>query len=104
MKNQNRYNYYVYIISSVSRTLYVGVTSNLERRIVEHREGLVPGFSSRYRVSQLVYFEQFQDVREAIAREKQIKSWRREKKLALIESQNPGWKDLSEGWFNPGRE
>jgi putative endonuclease len=91
--------YYVYIMASRSRTLYTGVTSNLERRVSEHQRQLVPGFTSRYRVERLVYYETYGDIRAAISREKRIKGWRREKKLALIRSMNPGWSDLSEGWF-----
>jgi putative endonuclease len=91
--------YYIYIVASKSRVLYIGVTNNLERRIVEHQQKFVEGFTSQYNVSRLVYFEPFGDVREAIAREKQLKGWRREKKVALIESSNPTWRDLSEDWY-----
>ncbi len=87
--------YCVYILASRSRNLYTGVTSNLQRRMVEHREGLVPGFTTRYRVFRLVHFEVFGDIRCAIAREKEIKAWRREKKAWLIERQNPLWEDLA---------
>ena len=86
--------YFVYIMTNNSRTLYVGMTNNLARRVAEHREGLVPGFTRRYGVKQLAYFEDFQSAREAIEREKEIKGWRREKKIALIESFNPRWDDL----------
>jgi putative endonuclease len=75
--------------------LYTGVTNHLVRRIQEHRDGLVPGFASPYRIHRLVYFEMFRDVRGAIAREKEIKAWRREKKVALIEERNPTWEDLA---------
>jgi putative endonuclease len=85
----------IYILASRSRNLYVGVTNNLERRLVEHREGTVKGFTTRYGIHRLVHFEQYEDVRYAIAREKEIKAWRREKKIALIESGNPTWDDLS---------
>lgn len=88
--------YCVYILASRSRNLYTGVTNNLKRRMIEHRDGLVPGFTSRYRISRLVHFEQFGDIRVAIAREKEIKAWRREKKIWLIERQNPKWEDLAE--------
>jgi len=91
--------YYVYIMASKSRTLYVGVTNDLERRVTEHKRGLLPGFTSRYRVSRLVYFEATENVESAIAREKAIKCWRREKKVALIESSNPTWEDLSAEWL-----
>lgn len=90
--------YYVYIIASASRALYVGVTNNIERRAVEHRQGRVPGFAAKYNTRQLVHVESFGDVRAAIAREKQLKGWLRAKKIALIESRNPGWKDMSAGW------
>ncbi len=91
--------YYVYILASASRTLYTGVTSNLERRVLQHRRKLIPGFTSRYNINRLVCFEVFHDVLAAIAREKQIKSWRREKKIALIQSVNRDWQDLSAGWY-----
>jgi putative endonuclease len=86
--------YYVYILASRSRTLYVGITNNLIRRVSEHREGQVQGFTSKYRIHRVVFFETFHDVRVAIAREKEIKGWRREKKIGLIESKNPTWVDL----------
>jgi len=91
--------YYVYIVASLSGTLYIGITSNLERRMVEHKEGLIPGFTKQYGVIRLVYFEVYSDVRNAIRREKQLKGWRREKKIALIRSKNPGWKDLARQWW-----
>jgi putative endonuclease len=78
--------------------LYIGVTSNLERRIVEHRQKLVPGFTEKYNVNKLVYFEQTNDAISAITREKQLKKWRREKKNALVDSVNPTWRDLSAEW------
>jgi putative endonuclease len=87
--------YFVYILASRSRNLYVGVTDNLERRVWQHREGLIPGFTTRYRIHRLVYYEMLDDPRAAIAREKQIKGWRREKKVTLIEGKNPTWEDLS---------
>ena len=92
--------YFVYVLANWSRTLYVGVTNDLERRLFEHKKGLVKGFTRRYRVDRLVYFEVTTDVLPAISREKQLKSWRRSRKVALIESSNPEWKDLSEGWSN----
>jgi len=88
--------YYVYILTNKSRTLYVGVTNNLTRRIYEHKNKLVSGFTSKYNLTRLVYFEETTDIKEAIAREKQIKGWLRKKKIALIESINSGWNDLSE--------
>ena len=80
-----------------SRTLYTGVTNDLERRVYEHKQKLVPGFTAKYNITRLVYFEVTQDVQAAITREKQIKGWLRSKKIALIESVNPEWKDLSMG-------
>jgi putative endonuclease len=93
--------YCVYILASRSRTLYTGVTNNLERRMIEHRAGLVRGFTTRYRIFRLVHFEVFGDIRSAIAREKEIKAWRREKKIWLINRHNPTWEDLAEG---PGKD
>ena len=90
--------YFVYILASPSRTLYTGVTNNLARRVYEHKHKLIPGFTSRYNVGLLVYFETFNTPQEAIAREKQIKGWVRRKKIALIEENNPSWEDLSEAW------
>lgn len=75
------------------------MTNNIERRMFEHKNHAIEGFSSKYGTDRLVYFEIFKDVRDAIAREKQIKSWRREKKEQLIESQNPDWDDLTEAWL-----
>jgi putative endonuclease len=86
--------YFVYIMTNPSRTLYVGVTNDLARRVHEHNDGSIPGFTRKYRVTQLVYLEEFRDVRDAIAREKQLKGWRREKKITLIESFNPHWDNL----------
>src|SRR5215813_5030541 len=88
--------YCVYILASRSRNLYTGVTGGLEGRMVEHRQGLVPGFSTRYRIFRLVHFEEFADVHAAIAREKEIKGWRREKKIWLMGRSNPTWADLGE--------
>ena len=87
--------YYVYLMSSRSRVLYTGVTNDLERRVREHKLDLNDGFTKQYRVHRLVCLETFRDVRAAIAREKQIKAWRRDKKIALIEAQNPTWEDLA---------
>ena len=86
--------YHVYILCSANGVLYTGVTNNLERRTIQHQQKLGPGFSERYDVDRLVYFEPHGDIRAAIAREKQIKRWRREKKLALIHSLNPKLRDL----------
>jgi len=87
--------YHVYIMASASRVLYVGVTSDLVRRVFEHKHRSVPGFTARYRVTELVYFEAFGDIRIAITREKQIKGWLRARKIALIDSFNPHWRDLA---------
>ncbi len=91
--------YYVYILTNRTRTLYTGVTNNLERRLYEHKNKLVEGFTSKYNITQLVYFEATSDVRAAIEREKQIKGWLRAKKIALIEAANPDWEDLSLKWL-----
>ena len=91
--------YYVYVLTNNKGTLYTGVTNNLERRMYEHKHGLVDGFTRKYKVARLLHYEGSDDVRSAIGREKEIKRWRREKKLALIESANPSWVDLSEGWY-----
>ena len=90
---------YVYIMASASRTLYTGVTSNLERRVLQHRRKLLGGFTARYNINRLVYYEVSGENSAVIAREKQIKSWSRKKKLALIESANRDWKDLSAAWY-----
>ncbi len=97
-------NYFVYILTNRSGTLYVGVTNNLLRRVYEHKHKLIPGFTKRYKIDRLVYYEHTPDVRAAIAREKQIKPWRREKKVALIESKNRDWHDLSAEWFSEWAE
>ena len=88
--------YHVYILASESGVLYIGVTNQIDSRVAQHKRKLVPGFTSKYNVTKLVYFEPFQDIRNAIAREKQLKRWRREKKITLIERLNPNWRDLSE--------
>jgi putative endonuclease len=92
--------YFTYIVASRSRTLYVGMTSNLQKRIFEHKDGAFGGFSSRYNCNRLVWFEIYDDPQKAINREKQLKGWRREKKIVLIEKANPMWRDLSEGWYD----
>jgi|WetSurMetagenome_2_1015567.scaffolds.fasta_scaffold430036_2 putative endonuclease len=90
--------YYVYIMTNKSRTLYTGVTNNLERRVSEHKQKLIPGFTSKYNIDKLVYYEVANDISSAISREKEIKGWVRIKKIAIIESRNPGWCDLSLEW------
>lgn len=92
--------YYVYIMSNKSRILYIGVTNNLSRRVYEHKNKIVEGFTSKYNINELVYFEQVRDIHSAITREKQLKGWLREKKINLIHSSNPKWEDLSAGWYD----
>ena len=92
--------YYVYILASKTGTLYVGVTNDLQRRIFEHKHGLIKGVTTRYGVNRLVYYEETPEVNEAITREKEIKKWRRSRKIDLINSMNSQWKDLSDGWFD----
>ena len=87
--------YFVYIVASPSRTIYIGVTNDLARRVREHRMKETPGFTATYHVDQLVWFEEFADPEAAISREKQLKNWTRAKKIKLIESMNPAWNDLS---------
>jgi putative endonuclease len=87
--------YFVYILSNVHGTLYTGVTNDLGRRLGEHRTGSTPGFTSRYRVHRLIYYETTDDVYAALAREKQVKAWSRKEKLALIRGVNPQFKDLA---------
>src|SRR3954468_3878524 len=91
--------YFVYIMTNDYRTLYIGVTNNLERRVYQHKHKLVEGFTAKYNLTKLVYYASTNDVREAIAREKQWKGWTRAKKIALIEEMNPIWEDLSSGWY-----
>jgi putative endonuclease len=92
--------YFTYIMASRSHTLYVGVTGDLQRRVFQHKWKEYEGFTDRYNCDRLVWFEKYQDVRDAIAREKQVKHWRREKKIALIEKLNPAWVDLSRDWYD----
>jgi len=91
--------YFVYLLASKSRRLYVGVTNDLERRIYEHKQKLADGFTKTYKIDRLVHFEETSDVLVAMEREKQIKGLLRAKKIALIESSNPTWEDLSEAWY-----
>ena len=91
--------FYVYIMASRSRVLYVGVTNDLARRVDEHKRSLGAGFTSRYRVTRLVYFEEFGDILDAIAREKEIKGWTRSRKIGLIEDRNSTWEDVSFFFF-----
>ena len=91
--------YYVYIMTNRVRILYVGVTNDIERRVYEHKHKLVKGFTKRYNLTWLVHYEETSDAVAAIEREKEVKGWRRSKKVALIESMNPKWKDLSLEWY-----
>src|SRR5271154_7435573 len=90
--------YSVYIVGSQTGTLYIGMTNNLYRRVLVHKSGESEGFASKYGCNRLVYFESFDDVRKAIDREKQLKGWRRQKKIILIEALNPRWQDFAEKW------
>ena len=101
MKDGFFYKFWVYIVASRTGTLYVGMTGDLFKRITQHKSGEYDGFAQKYHCTRLVYYEGYDDVHNAINREKQIKSWRREKKIALIEKMNPRWQDLAEHW---GRE
>jgi putative endonuclease len=93
--------YYVYIMSSQRRVLYIGISSHIEARVRQHKSHGFGGFTAKYNVTNLVYFERYGSVMKAIRREKELKDWRREKKVALIEATNPKWRDLSYGWYQP---
>ena len=99
MAQKSMKEYYVYIMTNGVRTLDVGVTNDLMRRVFEHKEKLAEGFTKKYNITMLVYFETGSDVQAALAREKQLKSWRRGKKIALIKSSNPQWIDFSLEWY-----
>ena len=92
------YVFWVYIVGSRSGTLYIGITNDIDRRMREHKSGEFEGFAAKYGCNRLVYYEKFDNVLRAISREKQLKGWRRSKKVALIESMNPRWEDLAEKW------
>lgn len=93
--------YYIYILASQKNgTLYIGVTNDLERRVLEHKQKINEGFTSKYDVTRLVYFESFQYINDAILREKRLKKWNRQWKINLIEEENKEWNDLSEDWYN----
>ncbi len=97
---QNKQSSFVYIVANwTGKVIYIGVPSNLEKRIYEHKNKIYKGFSQKYNVDKLVYFEQFEDIELAIMREKEVKKWRREKKDKLINSLNPEWDDLSIIWY-----
>ncbi len=91
---------YVYIMSSKAAVLYVGMTNNIKRRVYEHKNHLVEGFTDKYEIDRLVYVEEKRNATSAIKREKEIKAWRREKKVKLIDSINPDWEDLGRDWYN----
>ena len=91
---------YVYFLASRTKKLYVGVTNNLQRRVWEHKTGMLDGFAKRYNINRLVHYEESGSIRSAIEREKQLKGWLRHKKVALIESGNPEWDDLAEAWYS----
>ena len=93
--------FWVYIMASKSRRIYTGVTNDIERRVKEHKEGLIEGFTQRYKINRLVYRERFHYIDNAITREKEIKGWDRTRRVALIESVNPTWEDLSLEWGKP---
>ena len=90
--------YFVYIMSSNSGTLYIGISNSIYRRALQHKTGNIEGFSSKYHCNRLVHYESFDNVHHAIGREKELKGWTRPKKIALIESRNPRWTDLAEHW------
>ena len=94
-----RKTYCIYILGSLSGTLYIGITSNLHKRAFQHKFHRIEGFTDQYDVERLLYFESFDDVHKALAREKQLKGWRRSKKVALIEALNPHWLDLARDWY-----
>jgi putative endonuclease len=99
--NKTAHQYYIYILASQKNgTLYIGVTNDIERRVLEHKEKINEGFSSRYNINRLVYFESFQYINDAILREKRLKKWNRQWKINLIEEENKEWNDLSEDWYN----
>ena len=96
---RDRRSYYAYIMGSLSGTLYIGVTGNLHKRVFEHKIHLYEGFTSKYEVDRLLYWESYDDVHKAIGREKQLKRWTREKKIVLIRRMNPHWVDLAKDWY-----
>jgi putative endonuclease len=95
------HHYYVYIVASRTHILYIGITDNIERRVEQHRNAEIQGFTATYHCNRLVFWEPYQYVQKAIAREKQLKRWRRSKKIWLIELANPTWADLSDAWTKP---
>ncbi|WP_435254671.1 GIY-YIG nuclease family protein [Tenacibaculum sp. A30] len=99
--HKTNHQYYIYIITNKKDgVLYIGVTNNLERRIFEHKNKLIKGFSSKYNLDKLIYFEEHQFIEEAIKREKNMKKWKREWKINLVIKENPNWDDLAKNWYN----
>ena len=97
--------YYVYILTNYkNKTLYIGVTNNIERRVYEHKNGLIEGFSKKYKLKKLIYYEEFKYINDALMREKQLKNWHREWKLNLIKDMNPDFNDLAEEWYEEDPE
>jgi len=96
---QRDYQYFVYIMTNKSGTLYIGLTNNIKRRVFEHKNKLIKGFTKKYNITKLIYFEAFSDIYSAITREKTLKGWLRNKKLELIKTTNPDWIDLSKDWY-----
>jgi putative endonuclease len=99
MRQQREHRYSVYVLGSLGGTLYIGITSNLVFRVRQHKEHIFGGLTAKYEVDRLLYYETYGEVSTAIAREKQLKGWKREKKVALIEKSNPHWMDLSRAWY-----
>ncbi len=95
---KREWKFYIYILASKSRRLYTGMTNSLFNRVMQHKPGEIDGFTKRYKINRLVYFEEFKYVRNCIAREKELKKWSRTKKIALIEELNPTWEDLAKDW------
>src|ERR1035441_925994 len=99
MRSEHQHRYSVYVLGRLSGTLYVGITSNLLFRVRQHKEHTFRGFTAKHDADRLRYYETYGEVSKGIAREKQLKGWKREKKFALIEKSNPQWRDLSRGWY-----
>jgi putative endonuclease len=100
MRRRREHHYSVYVLGSLSGTLYIGITSNLPFRVKQHKEHTFRGFTANYDVDRLLYYETYGEVSKAIAREKELKGWLRERKIALIAKSNPQWRDLSRGWYD----
>jgi putative endonuclease len=100
MRRERQHRYWVYILGGMSGTLYIGITSSLSFRVSQHKEHAFRGFTAKYEVDWSLYYEIYGEVSQAIAREKQLKDWKRERKITLIEKSNPQWRDLSRGWYD----